>query len=316
MDLTRQGWLASWARLRDNEPDEEQRIWEMPVFRVLNRISAVKPGAAVIATAGDDPQYKFPALVVQRYGNGRTAALTVGDIWRWGLTEPQMHQDMDKFWRQMLRWLVTDVPNRISLQFVDRPDDENNSVVFQVRVRDKAFQPMDNVSVKIDVRDPHNQSLLLTAEPALSEAGLFEAAYIPRNSGCYLARAVVTDSNSAEVGLTHEIKTSENQDEIAIGYLTGRAQAGLAVNLQAQEFRSINTNRPLLEKIARQTGGRVIELGELDNFVRSLPDRNAPITEMWIRPLWDLHGILPMAFLLVLMSFVGEWALRRWKGLP
>jgi uncharacterized membrane protein len=295
MDLTRQGWLQSWARLRDNELDEEQRIWEMPAFRVLNRLSSVRPGASVIATAGDDPQYKFPALVVQRYGTGRTAALTVGDIWRWGLTEPQMHQDMDKFWRQMLRWLVADVPNRISLQVVDKQDDENQSVVFQVCVHDKDFKPMDNVSVAIDVHDPQNQNLLLTAEPVLGETGLFEAVYVPRQTGCYLAHAVVTDANSAEVG---------------------DAQAGLAVNLQAREFQSINANRPLLERIARQTGGEVITPGELGSFVAGLPGRSAPITETWIRHLWDLHGILPMVFLLVLTCFVGEWALRRWKGLP
>ena len=115
LNLTREGWLQPWARLCDNEQDELQRLLEMPAFRALNRVRAVKPGARVIAIVGDNPAQQFPALVVHRYGNGRAAALTIGDIWRWGMKQAKMRDDMNRFWRQTLRWLVADVPNRISL---------------------------------------------------------------------------------------------------------------------------------------------------------------------------------------------------------
>jgi len=295
LNLTREGWLQPWARLCDNEQDELQRLLEMPAFRVLNCVRAVKPGARVLATVGNDPAQQFPALVVHRYGNGRAAALTIGDIWRWGLKQNQMRDDMNRFWRQTLRWLVADVPNRISLQATHKPDQVNQPVVFQVRVRKENFEPMDNVSIAIEVRDPQGQNLRLTAEPVLTESGLFEATYIPRYNGSYLARAVVNDANGAEVG---------------------DAETGWAVDLEAHEFRSIRTNRPLLERIARQTGGQVIELDALEDFVRSLPSRDVPITDTWIKPLWDLRGILPATFLLILMCFAGEWTLRRWKGMP
>ncbi len=295
LNLTREGWLQPWARLYDNEENELKRLLEMPAFRVLNCVRAVKPGARVLATVGEDPAQQFPALVVHRYGNGRAAALTIGDIWRWGMKQPQMRDDMNKFWRQTLRWLVADVPNRISLQATHKRDQVNQPVVFQVRVRKKNFEPMDNVSIAIEVRDPQGQNLRLTAEPVLTESGLFEATYIPRYNGSYLARAVVNDANGTEVG---------------------DAKTGWAVDLEAHEFRSIRTNRPLLERIARQTGGQVIELNALDSFVRSLPSRDAPITDTWIKPLWDLRGILPATFLFILMCFAGEWTLRRWKGMP
>jgi uncharacterized membrane protein len=294
-NLTREGWLQPWARLRDNEKDEQQRLSAMPAFRVLNRIGAVKPGARVVATVGDDSGGQFPALVVQRYGSGRSAALTVGDVWRWGMKQPDMRDDMNKFWRQTLRWLVADVPNRISFQAAQKRDQVNQPVVFQVRVRDKDFEPMNDVSIAIEVRDPNDQTAKLTAEPDLSETGLFEAVYVPRLDGSYFARAVVTDADGLELG---------------------EAETGWAVDLEALEFQSIRTNRPLLEKIARQTGGRVVELDALDSFVRSLPSLNAPVMDTWIRPLWDMRGILPAVFVFVLMCFVGEWALRRWKGMP
>jgi hypothetical protein len=302
LSLTREGWLQPWARLRDNEQDERERLSAMPAFRVLNRISTVKAGAGVVATIGDDPSRPLPALIVQRYGGGRAAALTVGDMWRWGMKEPKMREDMNKFWRQMLRWLVADVPNRISLHAAQKPDQVKEAVVLEVRVRNKDFEPMDNASIAVEVSEPEGQKARLTAEPVLSatspqdsEAGLFEAVYVPRCDGSYLARAVVTDAEGLQVG---------------------DAQAGWAVDLEAREFRSIGTNRPLLERIARQTGGRMIELDALSSFARGLPHREAPITETWVTPLWDLKGILPAVFLLVLACFVGEWALRRWKGMP
>jgi pilus assembly protein TadC len=75
----------------------------------------VKPGASVIATAKDEAGKEYPALVVQRFGRGRTAAFTLGDVWRWGFRDAAAHRDMDKAWRQLVRWLVTDVPNRVDL---------------------------------------------------------------------------------------------------------------------------------------------------------------------------------------------------------
>jgi uncharacterized membrane protein len=294
-NLTREGWLQPWARLRDNEQDEQKRLSAMPAFRVLNRLGAVKPGAQVVATAGDDSGGRFPALVVQRYGGGRSAALTVGDVWRWGMQEPDMRNDVNKFWRQTLRWLVADVPNRISFHAAQKRGQANQPVAFSVRVKDKNFEPMNDISVAIEVRDPNGNTVKLAAEPAISETGLFEAVYVPRCDGSYFAQAVVTDAD---------------------GLKLGDAQTGWTVDLAAREFQSISTNRPLLEKIARQTGGKVVELDSLESFARNLPSMNAPVMESWIRPLWDLRGVMPAVFLFVLTCFVGEWALRRWKGMP
>jgi len=295
LDLTRQGRLQPWARLRDNEQAEQQRLLNMPDFRVFNRVRAVKAGATVVATIGDEQTRLFPALVVQRFGKGRTAALTVGDIWRWGLKQSEMHDDMSKFWRQTLRWLVADVPERMSLRPALKPDQPNQPVVLKVRAHNKDFEPMDGVSVVVEVRDPEGKEVRLTAEPVLTEAGLFEATYIPRRSGGYYASASVANAEAIQLGA---------------------AETGWAVDLEAREFRSIQANRPLLEKIARQTSGQLIEINELHDFARSLPHRNVPVTTAWVKPLWDLPGVLPAVFLFVLICFAGEWALRRWKGMP
>ena len=302
MQLTREGWLQPWARLRDKEDEERQRLAQMPEFRVFNRVGSARPGARVIGAVGEDESQQAPALAVQRLGNGRTATLAIGDVWRWGMQKPQAHDDMDKFWRQLLRWLVTDVPGRISLQAIQGSDGAGQSAVLQVRVRDKSFEPADDISIALEVQEPNvagtgsgGRRVQLTAAPVPAESGLFEAAYVPRASGGYLARVAVTD---------------------AAGNKVGDAEAGWTADLEAREFQSVKANRPLLEEIARRTGGRVVEIDGLDEFARRLPRRDVPIMEAWTRPLWDLPGVLPTVFLFVLACFVAEWAIRRWRGLP
>jgi uncharacterized membrane protein len=299
LNLTKEGWLQPWARLRDNETDEKSRIQSMAPFQVLNRVREVKPGASVIATVADDAGKSWPALVVQRFGRGRTAALTIGDVWHWGLHDADAHHDMDKAWRQLIRWLVTDAPNRVELNVEPRPDDGNGAVTLAVRARDPKFQALDNASVTVEIEPvmgdasagAKTNSLRLQAEPSVNEPGLYQAVYVPRVTGGYKATAYVTNSVGAEAG---------------------RDDSGWSTDLAAEEFRSLSPNVPLLEAIAKKSGGEIIPANRLEEFVRNLPQKHAPIMDSWTFPLWHT----PAMFGFALICFVCEWGLRRWKGMP
>jgi len=297
--LAREGWLQPWARIRDNEADERSRREAMPPFLVVNRLSEVKPGASVIATVAEESGTEVPALVVQRFGRGRVAALTVGDLWRWGMHDAESHADMDKTWRQLARWLVADVPGRVELSAEPVPQDPNGAMRLQARVKDAKFQPMDNARVLLEVHPVlvseaaavATNALRLACEPSAAEAGLYEAVYVPRVTGGFRATAVVTNDVGAEVG---------------------RAEAGWSTDLAAAEFRSLVPNVALLEALARRTGGELVPESRLEDFVRTLPARKAPEMEAWTRPLWHT----PLMFAVALGCLVSEWGLRRWKGLP
>ena len=298
LELTREGLLQTWARLRDNEAAEKSRLQSMAPFQVLNRVRQVKPGASVIATVSEPDGKPYPALVVQRFGRGRTAALTVGDIWHWGLHDADAHRDMDKAWRQLMRWLVTDVPNRVELSVAPDAADLNGAVSLQVRVRDPKFQPLDNVSIDLEVQPvmssappAQTNSIRLQAEPSPTEPGLYRATYVPRFTGGYQATASVTNSDGLEIG---------------------RAAAGWSTDLAAEDFRSLSPNVELLEAIAHKTGGEIVPADKLDDFARNLPRRQAPIMESWTYPLWHI----PTMFAFALLCLLSEWGLRRWKGLP
>jgi uncharacterized membrane protein len=297
--LAREGWLQAWARLRDNEADERSRIEGMPPFEVFNRVRALKPGASVIASVRDEKGGELPALAVQRFGRGRTAALMVGDVWKWGLKDAAQHADMDRAWRQLVRWLVTDVPNRVAATAEPIAADPNGAVRIQVRVRDEKFQPVDDATVMVDIEPvvfegtagAAGTAIKLEAEPALTEPGLFQVTYVPRQTGGY--RAVASVKNHAGADL-------------------GRAEAGWSTDLAAEEFRSLVPNNALLEDIARKTGGQVVAAEELDKFVRRLPELRAPVMETWSYPAWHT----PLMFGFALACLLAEWGLRRWKGMP
>ena len=102
LTLTREGWLQPWARLRSNEAEEKSRLDAMPGFQVLNPVRDIKPGASVVATVQDETGRNLPALAVQRFGNGRVAALMVGDLWRWGL-----HDEGSRILQEAIKSKVT-----------------------------------------------------------------------------------------------------------------------------------------------------------------------------------------------------------------
>jgi len=297
--FTREGLLQPWARLRDNETDEKTRVQGMAPFQTLNRVREIKPGATVIATVAEEGGPTHPALVVQRFGRGRTAALTLGDVWRWGLRDAEAHRDMDKSWRQLMRWLVTDVPHEVDLTVEPQPEDVNGAVLLQIRVRDPKFQPLDNAEVVLEVQPLLTEGstgiatniIRLAAEPSANEAGLYQATYVPRATGGYLATAYATNTVGAEVG---------------------RSQAGWSTDLAAEEFRSLTPNLGLLESLARKTGGELISADKLEDFARQLPHRQAPVMEAWSFPLWHT----PAMFAFALACFLAEWGVRRWKGMP
>ena len=298
LSFTREGLLQAWIRLRDLEADEKTRLDSMPYFQVLNPTREVKPGASILISAVNDAGKSFPALAVQQFGRGRTAALTIGDFWRWGLHDTESHHDLDKTWRQIMRWLVADTPRHVEMQANSSPDNPGQGVQLQVRVRDAKFQPMEEASVTVEVQPVFrsgsnvlNGPIRIVAESVPNEPGLFQASFVPRLTGGFLARASATNSVGAEIG---------------------RAETGFSADPAAAEFRTTKPNRQFLEEMARKTKGEVIEASSLDSFVRNLPRRKAPVMEDWASPLWHT----PAMFAFAITCFILEWGLRRWKGLP
>jgi uncharacterized membrane protein len=290
--LTREGWLQPWVRTRRTEDDERNRLAAMPSFRTLSQVGNIKPGAVVLSQVAGPSGEAAPALVSQQFGKGHVAALMIGDLWRWGIRrETPTESDLDKSWRQTVRWLVGDVPGRVDVTVRPKAGASSPAVEITTRVRDAEFRPLDNARVALAITLPGNDSLTLEAEPDGREAGTYVASYVAKKPGPYRVAATATDPDGSAVGTR---------------------EAGWAAQPAADEFARLEPDRAFLETIAARTKGEVVSGDRLDSFVASLPSRSAPITEPWITPLWH-H---PLYFLLALICLTAEWGLRRFNGLP
>jgi len=230
---------------------------------------------------------------VQPFGRGRVAALTVADLWRWQLKrEDHKESDLDKAWRQTGRWLVADVPQPVEVETRRAAASSGaGGVEIVVRARDKQFEPLDNAEVSLKISTPDKREIEMVAEASDKSPGTYVASFQPRAGGAYRATVKVMSADGSEVG---------------------QRETGWAAEPETEEFRTLSVNRPLLERIASQTGGEVISLDRLESFVASLPNRKIPFTESWIYPLWHQWQV----FFIALTCLIAEWGLRRWRGLP
>ena len=294
ISLTREGWLQPWARLRSTETEEQQRLKEMPDFLTVSLTGKVKPGATPIAEVTDFAGEKYPAMVVQQFGRGRCAGMMVGDLWRWHMdrsVEQSEKDDLGKTWRQTIRWLIADVPERIEVRTVANDETGQPLMRIEARVRNKDFQPQDNAAVSVNVRFPDGTIAKQLAEPSLLEPGTYISTFALREAGCYRADIEVVDFD---------------------GQRLGKAETGWTSDPTSVEFARVLPNFDFLEKLAKRTSGEVVPIKSLDQFVDSLPHRKAPLSESYSTPIWHQ----PWIFALIILSLCAEWAIRRWKGLP
>jgi hypothetical protein len=291
IDGTREGMLQPWTRLRATEQAERRVLADMPELRVMNLLDSIKPGATVLRSARGNSGKEYPAMVSQRFGSGRTLAVTVGDLWRWSMRRREDDpRDMQKAWRQTIRWLVADVPRRVEAEARPVADDPHGTIAVRITARRKQYEPLDNARARIRVEPPEGEATVLTAEPSEQEAGVYLARYVPTAEGAYRAEVTVTAADGSKVGSQ------------AIGWTAEPAR---------REFEQIQPRRETFEEFAQSTGGRLVSADELDDFVADLPNEKSVVTETWVYPFWHQWWILVG----VAGCFVSEWALRRWKGL-
>lgn len=297
LNLTREGWLEPWLRLRAGDVDEEQRLSQMPGFFAMNRAFSIKPGAALLATVTDESQKAWPALVTQRFGAGRVTGLLLADLWRWGMRDEAGRVDLEKLWRQLFRWSVVDVPDALELQVTDVEGQGGKVKRVTMRVRDEAFQAVDDALVRMEVTREGGEKVVLHGDPSLREAGLFEAEFVNEEAGSYRVEAVVE-----KMGRTEEVGAAKRMGKKVTGWVHDPVP-GITADLRpATDW---------MQRLAEGTGGEVLELAEMARLPELLGKLNVPVMDKRVEPLW--HG--GWVFLLVLGLLVGEWALRRKAGL-
>lgn len=287
--LTREGWVQPWVRIESTREEELKRLETMPPFQTLSRSRTIKPGATILASATGADDTTHPALVVQRFGNGRTAAMLIGDLWRWKLQSEKENEDLNKAWRQTLRWLVSEVPRRVEVS--TEPDPVQSQLTkIRVEINDEEFKPQLNAKLELKVVTPSKKEIVIASQQDSRKAGAYVAEFSSQESGAYRI-----------------VATAKSPDDEMIE----SRESGWISDPAAAEFESLQPSRKFLEQMAKETGGELVEIADLDSFASKFDSRKVPVSETKTVPWWHRWSIFAVAIGLLLT----EWGARRIWGL-
>jgi uncharacterized membrane protein len=102
------------TRIVDDPAANAAKWKKLPYLMDYEDPGTPKPGAAVLANMITPEGRTLPLLITENFGHGRTAIMATGGSWRWQMSSPLGDTAHDLFWQQLLRWLVSDTPGRVT----------------------------------------------------------------------------------------------------------------------------------------------------------------------------------------------------------
>jgi hypothetical protein len=288
--LTTEGIDSPITRLLDDPAKNAERWKKLTYLADYQDAGSPKPGATVLAQMNVGHR-KLPLLITQSYGHGRTAIMATGGTWRWQMSEALGDPSHDLFWQQLLRWLVADSPGTVNASMPTRALMDEGHVELSAQVRDRQFQPAVGAHVTAHLVGPEGANASVDLAPSQDTPGLYQLEWTAERQGAYLAEITAESGGKPPQELGRDVLTFQRED-------------GAAENFHTEQ------NRPLLEQLASQTGGRYWKLSDLKNLPRDISYSEAGISVRSTKELWNM----PIVFMLLLGLPIIEWLLRRKWG--
>jgi uncharacterized membrane protein len=288
---TAAGILHPATQLAPNDSTTATLWRQMPPLTTVNEVGRPKPGATVLLEGRVEGDRRArPTLTFQRYGRGKAIVFAVQDSWLWQMhalvsVEDQRHET---FWRQLLRWLVSDVPSRVDLVATGEGA-INEGIPLRVVVSDSAYARFNGAAVSAELVAPNGESTRLPFEWATDRDGEYTAMMVPGVNG------------------VHTVNVSA-----VVGRDTVKSTAGyVRVADPTAEYFGAEMRPAVLKQFADETRGRFYRPSEASRLPQDIVYTTSGATEVQRLDLWDM----PFLFLLLLSILGGEWLYRRRRGL-
>jgi hypothetical protein len=149
--------------------------------------------------------------------------------------------------------------------------------------------PAADAGVVASILGPEGIAAQVEMAPDPNTPGVFRADWNAEKPGPYVA----------------EVTAKRGEEELGRDVLNFQRVDGVAENFHTEQ------NRPLLERLASQTGGSYWQPQDLSRLPNEISYSEAGITIRETRELWNM----PAVFLLILLLRSGEWLLRRKWGI-
>lgn len=290
-ELTRAGTRHPAVRLAEDQRASADRWASLPPLTMRNLVTRVKPGAVSLLTGrpvdGSDARI---LLAYQRFGRGTSIAFTAQDSWLW-----QMHADIpvedqthETLWKQLLRWVVHDTPNRLQLELTEETVLPDDPVALRAVLEDERFLAVNSADVSAVVTGPDGVPVETRLDWTVERDGVYEGSFTPSEPGLYRV----------------DVRTGSGDDEVTA---TGYFRAG------EPELEAFGAGRrtELLARLAEETGGAFYTFDEAPGLAADAQYSESGDTVREVHPLWDM----PVLLLLLGALLTGEWTYRNRRDL-
>ncbi len=288
---TAAGVLHPATQLAPNDSATATLWRQMPPLTTVNEVGRPKPGATVLLEGNAEGERRArPTLTFQRYGRGKAIVFAVQDSWLWQMHQlvPVEDQRHETFWRQLLRWQVSDVPSRVDVVATGEGA-VNEGIPLRVLVSDSAYARSNGASVGAEIVAPGGERTQLPFEWATDRDGEYTAMMVPGANGVHTVNVTAV-----------------------VGKDTIRSTAGyVRVADPTAEFFGAEMRPAVLRQFADETGGKFYRPPEAARLAEDIVYTTSGATEVQRLDLWDM----PVLFLLLLGLLGAEWLYRRRRGL-
>jgi uncharacterized membrane protein len=292
VDVTVAGAIHAATQIAEAESLSAKRWKTMPEVSTVNRIGRAKPGATVLLTGtptkGGDREI---VLAFQRYGRGKSIVFPIQDSWLWQMDAPVSVEDMtfESYWRQLLRWLVNDVPSRVMVAAAGDQFAPGDPVELNSEISDKTFLKVNNAEATARVTSPSGVVSEMPLEWSVTRDGEYKASFTPTEKGLYRV----------------DVKTRMGTDTVLSD------PSYIASGDATSEYFGAEMRAPLLRRVAEETGGRFYTPDKISDLAKDIVFTDVGNTVVDRKDLWDM----PILFLLLIGLVTSEWGYRKLRGL-
>jgi len=293
--LTNNGEFSPLLRLSGDDGENENQWRLLPELQGVYVTGRVKPGATVLL---EHPvlQYQnqlLPIIAQQRYGSGRSVAVTTASTWRWQMMLPSDDQSHETLWRQLLRWLAVSAPERISIAFDREFYNVGDEVNVTTTVLNDQYEPDNDATLWLQTTNPLDQVTDVPMEWDIEEDGVYRANFIVEEEGVFNVLVDVASAASDSATDSSEKRTA------------------FVVTPSLREYTNAEMDSSLLARIADVSGGTYFNLSDVTGLADSVEfTPNAYSREVQL-DLWDQPWLLALLIFLLCI----DWITRRMKGL-
>src|SRR2546423_3886014 len=216
---------------------------DLPPLNDFNKTLDAKLGAIVLAKGQSDSKSGLDPILLafQRYGRGRSMALTSGTTWRWQMEMDSKDQTYEVFWKQVLRWLVSSSPDPVMITSDKDTYLPGEAVRLSADISNKSFERMNNAKVVAKVTNPDGVTEAVPLDWNGSAEGTYQAELNATAPGIYQVEVDATQG-SENLGTNHTAFQIEDRPV---------------------EFYNAALDTRLLQSIAASTDGRYYPLSKL-----------------------------------------------------